>query len=107
MSVSASRSHSYRPNIVGTRHVIATGHYLASQAGFKILEAGGNAVDAAVTAGLTMNVVESQMCCFGGVAPMMIYRAAGKDVVTISGLGTWPKAASCEYFQTRHRGDIP
>ena len=32
-----------RPTIMGTRHVIAAGHYLAAHAGFKILEGGGNA----------------------------------------------------------------
>ena len=33
-----------RPTIAGTRHCISAGHYLAAEAGFQILEAGGNAV---------------------------------------------------------------
>ena len=103
----ASRSHPHRPNVIGTRHAIAAGHYLAAQAGFLVLEGGGNAIDAGVAAGITMNVVESQMCCFGGVAPIMIYSAERNEVITISGLGTWPKAASCEYFRTHHNGEIP
>ena len=39
-------SPSGRPTISGTRHAISAGHYLAAAAGFAILEAGGNAVDA-------------------------------------------------------------
>ena len=33
-----------RPVVMGTKHVVAAGHYLAANAGFEILEAGGNAV---------------------------------------------------------------
>ena len=42
-----------RMTIMGTRHVVAAGHYLAAHAAFEILEAGGNAIDAGVAAGLT------------------------------------------------------
>ena len=45
MAFSISPSQPQRPNIMATRHAIATGHYLASQAGFQILEAGGNAIE--------------------------------------------------------------
>ena len=36
----------YRPTITGERHMISAGHYSAAHAGFQILEAGGNAIDA-------------------------------------------------------------
>ena len=49
----------YRPLMAGTRHIVSAGHYLAAQAGLMILEAGGNAIDAGVAAGLTLNVVEA------------------------------------------------
>ncbi len=86
----------YRPLIAATRHAVSTGHYLAAQAGFMILEAGGNAIDAGVAAGLTLNVVEPQMCCFTGVAPIMIYLGGERRLLTIDGLGTWPRRVSCE-----------
>ena len=46
----------YRPAITGTRHTIVSGHYLATSAGFQILESGGNAVDAGCAAGIVLGV---------------------------------------------------
>src|SRR5262247_1352591 len=46
-----------QPMVTGARHMIAAGHYLAAQAGHTVLEAGGNAVDAGVAAGLALGVV--------------------------------------------------
>ena len=96
-----------RPAVMGTRHMIVAGHYLAAQAGFEVLEAGGNAVDAGVAAGLALNVVESEMASFGGVAPIILYWAETDEFFTISGVGVWPAAASCEYFKRFHGGRIP
>ena len=97
----------HRPTIMGNRHMIVAGHYLAAQAGFQVLESGGNAIDAGVAAGLALNVVESEMASFGGVAPIILYRAETDEFFTISGLGGWPQAASCGYFQANHDGRIP
>ena len=96
-----------RPNIMATRHVVSAGHYLAAEAGFQVLEAGGNAIDAGVATGITLNIVEPHMCCFGGVAPTMVYLAATGDIVTVDGLGTWPRAASCDFFRRRYPGPVP
>jgi gamma-glutamyltranspeptidase/glutathione hydrolase len=96
-----------RPTIMGTRHMIASGHYLATTAGFEILQAGGNAIDAGICAGLAISVLESAYVAFAGVAPMTIYLRDSGRVITVSGLGTWPKAASCELFQSQHGGQIP
>ena len=107
MTMPASAPQPNRPNVMGTRHVISSGHYLATQAGFQILEAGGNAVDAGVAAGIALAVVECEFVSFAGVAPIMIYLADRNEVLTISGLGTWPRAASCAYFHKNHGGAIP
>lgn len=97
----------HRPTIMGTRHMVAAGHYLATLSGFEILEAGGNAVDAGVCTGLALSVLESAYVSFAGVAPIAIYMRETGEVITISGLGTWPRAASCEMFQRDHNGEIP
>ena len=98
---------SCRPVVYGTRHVVASGHYLASLAGFQILEAGGNAVDAGVAAGIALSVLESELVSFAGVAPIILYCADRDEIVSISGLGTWPRAASADYFRDNHAGKIP
>ena len=97
----------HRARILGTRHMASGGHYLAAQAAFQILEAGGNAVDAGVAGGLVLNVVLSEFVSFGGVAPIMISLAGGGEIVTISGLGWWPKASRLETFHREHGGRIP
>lgn len=87
--------------------MISAGHYSAAHAGFQILEAGGNAIDAGVAAGIALCVLQTDRVNFAGVAPIMIYLANERKVVNIDGLGTWPKAASIEYFRREHGGAMP
>ena len=96
-----------RMTIMGTRHVISAGHYLAAHAGFEILQAGGNAIDAGVAAGIAIGVLQTDKVNFGGVAPQIIYTARDRKVHCIDGLGVWPKAVTAEYFRERHGGKIP
>ena len=96
-----------RPVIRGHRHAIVAGHYLAAEAGFAILEAGGNAIDAGVAAGIALGVVHSDLVNVAGVAPIILYSAKTGQVETISGLGTWPSAMTPDLFQREHDGHIP
>src|SRR3954451_16720572 len=98
---------SFRPTIMGTRHMISATHYLAAEAGFKILEAGGNAIDAGVAGGIALGVVQPEFVNVAGVAPIIVYSAVENRVVTIPGLGPWPKALDRNYFKNNHRGKIP
>lgn len=93
-----------RPPILGTRYMISSGHYSASVAGLQMLQRGGNAIDAGVAAGLAINVVQPDMTSLGGVAPIMIHLAATGEVVSISGLGWWPKAATLEAVKSLGKG---
>jgi len=97
----------HRPTIAVTQHAISAGHYLAATAGFDILQAGGNAIDAGCAAGIALGVLQSDLVDVAGVAPIMIYLADKQDVVTIAGLGPWPKALDPELFQREHAGKIP
>ena len=105
MASSDFRAH--RPSVSGTRHMVAAGHYLAAHVGFLVLEAGGNAVDAGVATGIAEGVVESHFHAFSGVSPILVYQAETGEVATVDGVGTWPKAASCQYFHDRFAGKIP
>ncbi|MBI4220825.1 MAG: gamma-glutamyltransferase family protein [Chloroflexi bacterium] len=98
---------SYRPPVMGSKHAVSSGHYLATAAGWRMLEQGGNAIDAGVAAGIALNVVLPGSTSFGGVAPILIYDASRKQVSSISGLGRWPRAASIEYFVGKRKGRIP
>jgi gamma-glutamyltranspeptidase / glutathione hydrolase len=97
----------HRPTIAVTKHAISAGHYLAATAGFDILQAGGNAIDAGCAAGIALGVLQSDLVDVAGVAPIMIYLADKQEVVTIAGLGPWPKALDPELFQREHAGKIP
>ena len=97
----------YRPLVTGAQHVVSSGHYLATAAGFRILEQGGNATDAGVAAGIAINVTLPQWTGFGGVAPIIIHDAASGETKSISGLGRWPKAASIEFFNKNCGGELP
>src|SRR5438309_8640004 len=97
----------YRPAITGSRHMVSAGHYSAAHAAFQILEAGGNAVDAGVAAGIAVGVLQTDRVNFAGVAPMMIYLAGQQQIVNIDGLGTWPRAASIDVFNKKYGGKMP
>ncbi len=87
-------------------HAVSSGHGLATAAGFRMLEQGGNAIDAGVAAGIALNVVLPASTSFGGVAPILIYSASEDEVFSISGLGRWPAEASIEHFTERRGGKM-
>jgi gamma-glutamyltranspeptidase/glutathione hydrolase len=104
---SSSPGRATRPEALGTRHAVAAGHPLAALAAHRILEAGGNAIDAGVAAGICLGVVHPDLVSFAGVAPIMVYQARRRAVTTISGLGVWPRRATIELFRDRCGGDMP
>src|SRR6476469_8340948 len=97
----------HRPAVVGSRYMAATGHPLATMAAIRVLERGGNAIDAGVATGLCINVAQPDMTNLGGVAPIIVYLAKTREVLTISGLGWWPRAASIRWFADRGFTSIP
>ena len=106
-TLSVAGIESLRPMLMGTRHMAVAGHYGAAHAAFAILEAGGNAVDAGVAAGIALGVLKSDLVNVAGVAPIIVYRAKTREVLTISGLGTWPCAVTPDFFIKRFDGRIP
>ena len=97
---------SFRPTVTGNVHAVASGQYLATAAGFRILEQGGNAIDAGVAAGIAINVVLPASTSFGGVAPILIYSVRDNKVHSISGLGRWPAEASAAFFLEQRGGKM-
>ncbi len=95
-----------RPTLYGNQHAVSAGHYLAAAAGNAILEAGGNAIDAGCCAGMALAVLHADEVNFAGVAPIII-RLANGEVITIAGLGHWPRSMPADIFMTDHGGEIP
>lgn len=80
--------HDYAPDAVyAPRGVVATSQPLASQAGLRILEQGGNAVDAAVAAAAVLNVVEPYMTGLGGDMFAILWSEREQRLVGINGSG--------------------
>jgi gamma-glutamyltranspeptidase/glutathione hydrolase len=96
-----------RPVIMGTHGMVTSGHYLASRIGLHILEEGGNAVDAGVAMGFALAVLEPYIYGIGGEVPILIYLADEKRVVSLSGQGPAPRAATIEWFRKNGIEAIP
>ncbi len=79
--------------------MVASTHWLASSAGMAVLESGGNAFDAAVAAGLTLQVVEPHLNGPGGEVPIIFHSADGAKTRVLGGQGPAPAAASIVRFE--------
>ena len=87
----AGNEHGTRSPVLGRNGVIATSQPLASAAGLQVLQAGGNAIDAAVTAAAVLAVVEPTMTGIGGDVFAIVYDAETK---TLRGLNSSGRAGS-------------
>jgi gamma-glutamyltranspeptidase/glutathione hydrolase len=95
-----------RPAVRGRRGAIAAGHHLAALAGQRILDRGGNAIDAGVTAGICIGILLPDLVNIGGVAPIILHAAKTGETQTISGVGRWPKAATVESVRDPATGQM-
>lgn len=88
----SSQEKSYRNGVV------AVSHPLAAQAGVKMLENGGNAIDAAAAIQFALNVVEPQFSGIGGGGFMMIHLAETNETFIIDSREKAPAAATADMF---------
>lgn len=79
------------------QHAIATVHPLATQAGMQAFEKGGNAIDAAIAAGLTLGVVDGHNSGIGGGCFFVIHAADG-TITCIDGRETAPARAERDMY---------
>lgn len=86
------------PVAVGSGGAVATISAQASRAAMQILDAGGNAVDAAVAAAATLGVTDPFSCGIGGGGFMVIYLAQDKRVITVDHRETAPAKAGPTLF---------
>lgn len=95
----------WRTVVMGANGMVAAEHPLEAVAGFQALQAGGNAIDAAVAVFYMTTVVEPHQAGIGGDAFILAYLAKEKRVVFINGTGPAPKLATREFYEKL--GGIP
>ena len=95
-----AHTETFRPVVRGKRGVVAGGHPLSVEAGLRILQKGGNAVDAGVATILAASVIEFSHFSFGGEVPILI-KLKGRNVAVIEGMGQAPMKATREFFLSR------
>lgn len=96
-----------RSPAVGRHGMIATSQSLASAAGLRVLQEGGNAIDAAVTAAAVLAVIEPSMNGIGGDLLAIVYDAKTKKVYGLDSTGRSAYAATPEEFAKRGIKDMP
>jgi len=96
-----------RPIVMGQNGVVSSGHQLASLAGVKILQAGGNAVDAVLAAAFVSAVVKPETSGPGGDLFALVFMKKTGRVEALNSSGPAPVQASIEYFRDRGLKSIP
>ncbi|HKR13419.1 MAG TPA: gamma-glutamyltransferase family protein [Pyrinomonadaceae bacterium] len=96
----SSQADTFRPVVRGKRGVVAGGHPLSVEAGLRILQRGGNAVDAGVATILAASVIEFSHFSFGGEVPILI-KLKGQKVIVVEGMGQAPAKATRDFFVNR------
>lgn len=96
-----------RPEIKGNFGVVATTHWIASAAAMGVLERGGNAFDAAVTAGFVLHLAEPHLNGAGGDLPALMWNAKSRRIDVLCGQGSAPEKATIAHFRSLGLDLIP
>src|SRR5690606_19707801 len=96
---------SQRSPVMGRRGAVATSHPLAAQIGLRILQEGGNAVDAAVATAAALTVLEPTSNGIGGDAFALVWD--GKKLHGLNASGRAPMALSPEVFAAQGLTKVP
>ena len=101
------RAQSGRSAVLARNGMVATSQPLAAQAGLRILQNGGNAIDAAVATAATLAVVEPMMTGPGGDLFVLVYIAKEDKLVGLNASGFSPAAADSDFFKERNLEAVP
>ena len=96
----ANAQFSMFPAVRGTREMVGAANNFEVEAGYRLLQQGGNAVDAGVAAVLAATVTEQARVGLGGEMPLII-KMKGKPARVVSGVGTAPAKATAAHFLKR------
>jgi len=93
--------------VISRGGIVAAESPLAAQAGVRILEHGGNAVDAAIATNAMMGVVEPMMNGIGGDLFAIVYDAKANKLYGLNASGWAPKGLTIEYLQKQGIRSMP
>jgi len=93
--------------LLASEAIVASAHPLASLAGIRVLQEGGNAFDAAIAVNAVLNVTQPHMCGVGGDIFYLIYSSKEGCVRFLNGSGRAAKKASIEYYLAKGLKRIP
>jgi gamma-glutamyltranspeptidase/glutathione hydrolase len=96
-----------RSMVISKGGIVASESPLASQAGVRILESGGNAVDAAIAMNAMMGVVEPMMNGIGGDLFVIVYDAKANKLYGLNASGWAPKALTIDFLHKQGLRDMP
>ena len=96
-----------RSAVLASNGMVATSQPLAAQAGLRILQQGGNAIDAAVATAAVLNVVEPMSTGIGGDMFAIVYLAKTGELAGLNGSGRSGYAASIDFFTRQGMKAIP
>jgi len=93
--------------VISKNGIVAAESPLAAQAGVRILESGGNAVDAAIATNAMMGVVEPMMNGIGGDLFAIVYDAKANKLYGLNASGWAPKGLTIEFLQKQGLKEMP
>lgn len=101
------KSFTTRSSAVGQHGMAATSQPLATLAAIEILQAGGNAIDAAIAANAALCVTEPMSCGLGGDLFAIVWDAKTQKLYGLNASGRSPRSLALEEFQRRKLQYIP
>src|SRR6201993_2184780 len=98
----------YGRSVVSSQYgIVATSQVAASQAGARVLEQGGSAIDAAIAANAVLNVMEPNSCGIGGDLFAIYWEAKTGKLYGINASGWAPKALTIEHLRAKGIQEMP
>ncbi|MGA3037728.1 MAG: gamma-glutamyltransferase [Vulcanimicrobiaceae bacterium] len=98
MSFGTSFALTTRPTIMGRNAAVVAGHQLAAQAGLRMLQAGGNAIDAAIAVAAAAAVLKPDACGLGSDLFLLFAKAGTNEVFALNASGPAPRLATRDAF---------
>jgi len=96
-----------RSMVISRNGIVAAESPLAAQAGVRILERGGNAVDAAIATNAMMGVVSPMMNGIGGDLFAIVYDAKANKLYGLNASGWAPKGLTIDYLRKQGLREMP